>query len=107
MVLQVGRGCLGGDGRTLDSVSWSSTFPFPLSVVGRWMGGARAGTDHAGVMDLVPNQKPPGSSGVMSRGERSPSWGRWVSEGQGQGVGLEVQGLVMEGVLCTLSLELL
>lgn len=66
------------------------------------MGGARAGTDHSGMMDLVPSQKHLGSSGVMSRGERSPSQGRWVSKGQGQGVGREVQGLV-----CTPSLELL
>lgn len=52
-----------------------TTAPFPVVGVGRWMGGARAGTDHWGMMDMVPNQKSPGSSGVMSRGERSPGWG--------------------------------
>lgn len=94
--------------------SWSGTLPlcpsttsFSLAGVGRWMGGGRAGTDHSGMMDLGHDQKPPGSSGAMSRGKRSPSLGRWVSKGQGQGISLGVRGLVIEGTVCTPSLELL
>lgn len=60
------------------------------------MESGRAGTDHSAMMDLGPDQKPSGSSGAVARGERSPSWGRWVSEGQG--VSLGVRGLVIEGV---------
>lgn len=62
-----------------------------LSSCGEKMdGGGRAGTDHSGMMDLGPNQKPPGSSRAMGRSERSASQGRWVSKGQGQGVSLGV-----------------
>lgn len=66
------------------------------------MEGGRAGTDHSGMMDLGPDQKPSESSGAVSGGERSPSWGRGVNEGQGQGVSLGVRGLVY-----TLTLALL
>lgn len=59
------------------------------------MESGRAGTDHSAMMDLGPDQ-PLGSSGAVIRGERSPSWGRWVSEGQV--VSLGVRGLVIEGV---------
>ena len=115
MVLWVGRACWEVMGETLGrtsvgpSISWSGTlplpsqyYPLPSSCGEKMDGGARAGTDHSGMMDFVPNQKPSGSSGVMSRGERSPSQGRWVSKGQGHRVGREVQGLV-----CTPSLEAL
>lgn len=47
--------------------------PFFLAMMGRWMERGRAGTDHSGMMDLSPDQKPSGSSGAVSRGERSPS----------------------------------
>lgn len=46
------------------------------------MDGGRAGTGHSAMMDLGPDQKPLGSSRAVTRGERSPSWGRWVSDGR-------------------------
>lgn len=68
-------------------VSWSGassvTTHLPSTAVGRGVEGGKAGTGHSALMDLGPDQEPPGSSGAVTRGERSPSWGRWVSEGQG------------------------
>lgn len=65
---------------------------------GRWMEGGRAGTEQSEMMDSGPDKKASESSGVVSRGERSPSWGRWVSEAHR--VSLGGAGLMMERVVC-------
>lgn len=55
------------------------------------MDGGRQGWDRSVRNDgFSLNQDPSGSSGAVSRGERSPSWGRWVIERQGQRFSLEI-----------------